>query len=144
MRACLIGFAILAASCTSVKPIALHSGDVCDRCRRVITNVTLAGEVVNANGMASRFRTAGCMATYLKEHPEQTGTVYVTDYTTRELIRAESATFVRIIIDDRTFERDFAAFASKQEAAAFASERKTKPVDWAFVLMSVPERLVGN
>jgi hypothetical protein len=144
MRASVIGFAILAASCTSFKPVAIHSGDVCDRCRRVITNVALAGEIVDTNGMASRFRTPGCMATYLKEHPERANAIYVTDYATGKMIPARSARFVRIIVDNGTLERDYAAFESAPQAAAFAIARKSESVDWSFVLMSVPDRVASN
>jgi hypothetical protein len=145
MRAFLLSLAVLAVSCsTAVNPVAIRSGDVCDRCRRLIAEPRLAGEIVQPNGMAARFRTAACMATYLKDRPQTAGTIYVTDYSTGKLISTKTATFVPMVIDDLTRERDYAAFESATEAAAFARQRSAQPVDWSFVVASVADRVVGN
>ncbi len=126
--------ALLVASCSSVKPVQVSAGDTCYRCRRVILETRIAGEMVDPNGLAYKFRAPGCMAKYLAEHPSERGTLFVTDFATGHMIDPERATFVPFIIEENSMERDYKAFLKKDEAEAFAKETKTAPVDWKTVL----------
>ena len=126
--------ALLAVSCSSVKPVQVSAGDTCYRCRRVILETRLAGEMVDPNGLAYKFRAPGCMAKYLAEHPKETGALFVTDWSSGHMIDPTRATFVQFIIDENSMERDYRAYLKKADADAFAAQVKTAAVDWKTVL----------
>ena len=125
--------AFLTLSCGSVQPIAIHDGDQCFRCRRPILEKSLAAELMDGS-LGSKFRTAGCMAKYLADHPGETGTTFVTDYPTGKLVRSDQALFVPILLNPDTGERDYRAFLQKADADAAAAELHAAPVDWPTVL----------
>lgn len=126
--------ALLSVSCSSVKPVQVSAGDSCYRCRRVILETRLAGEMVDPNGLAYKFRAPGCMAKYVAEHPNEKGAMFVTDWTTGHMIDPERATFVPFIIEENSMERDYKAFLKKDEAEAFAKQQKATALDWKTVI----------
>lgn len=126
--------ALIATSCSSVAPVQVSAGDSCYRCRRVIVETRLAGEMVDPNGLAYKFRAPGCMAKYIAEHPTEKSTLFVTDYTSGKLVDPGRLTFVETIIDENTMERDYRAFLKKADAEAFAAKGKTTPIDWNTVI----------
>jgi hypothetical protein len=126
--------ALLAVSCHSIRPVAIHSGDQCFRCRRPIVERALATELMDGNRLATKFRAPGCMAKYLVAHPEETGTLFVTDYATGKWIRPERALFVPMVMNRDTGESDYRAFFNKAEAAAAATELHTVAIEWAAVV----------
>lgn len=126
--------ALLVVACSSVKPVQVSAGDTCYRCRRVILETRLAGEMVDPNGLAYKFRAPGCMAKYLAEHPQETGTLFVTDWSTGHMIDPARATFVSFIMEENSMERDYRAYLKKADADAFAAQVKTTAVDWKTVL----------
>ena len=133
----LIGVALaafLTPACSSVRPVAIHAGDQCFRCRRPIVERAMAAELMDGNRFASKFRAPGCMAKYLVSHPDETGTTFVTDYATGRWIRPERALFVPVVLNRDTGESDYHAFLGKADADAAASERHTVPVDWTTVM----------
>ncbi len=133
----LLAIVMAAASCSSVKTAPVKVGDVCFRCRRTIVEPKLAAELVDAGGRAFKFRSAGCMATYLREHPEDKGTVFVTDFTTGRMLPARSATFVPTMVGqgrDRT--REFVAYNASSDAREAAAREQSTTLDWAAVLSS--------
>lgn len=132
----LISTALLAfstVSCSSIKPVAVHEGDVCFRCRRTISDAKLAGELLDGPRFASKFRTPGCLATYLADHPTETGTIFVTDYATGGMMRPDGAFFVPFVNRD-TGERDYRAYKAKSDADAAAAEVHSELVGWKAVL----------
>jgi copper chaperone NosL len=93
------------------------TGEACWRCRQPINDKRLAGEFVAANGLASKFRTVHCMATWIaQQKTEPDGTSYVTDYATGRWVRAERATYVRTVVNRNTMARDFIAFLDQDNA----------------------------
>jgi len=129
--------ALAAVSCSSVTPVAINAGDQCFRCRRIILDTKIAGEMIDPSGMPAKFRSTGCLTKYLADHPKETGVLFVTDYTSGKLEPVDRLTFVPVIIDTNTNELDYHAFVSKADAAAAAKEAGTTPVDWNTVLQSV-------
>ncbi len=125
--------ALLTVSCSSVRPVAIHDGDQCFRCRRPIIEKTMAAELMDGN-LASKFRAPGCIAKYLVDHPNETGTIFVTDFATGKWVSPDAALFVPIVMDRNTGESDYHAFASKAAAAAAAADAHTAPIDWKTVL----------
>lgn len=126
-------FALAAASCTSVTPVKISAGDQCYRCRRAITDERMAGEMINGT-FVSKFRAPGCLAKYLAEHSNETGTLFVTDYTTGKMFDPKDGYFVELVVNENTGERDYRAFRLKNIADLAASELKTTAVDWNTVL----------
>ena len=55
---------LLAGACSSVPPVAIRAGDICEGCRRQIQDTKIAAEIVDARGLAMKFRTVSCMARF--------------------------------------------------------------------------------
>ena len=125
---------LLVLSCSSVRPVAIHAGDQCFRCRRPVIERAMAAELMDGNRFASKFRAPGCMAKYLVDHPEETGTTFVTDYVTGKWIRPERALFVPVLLNRDTGESDYRAFVNRADADATAFELHTAPIDWTNVM----------
>lgn len=126
--------ALLTLSCSSVRPMAIQDGDQCFRCRRPIVEKALAAELMDGNRFASKFRTSGCMAKYLADHPDETGARFVTDYATGTWVSPERALFVPVLLNRDTGERDYRAYLHKTDADAAAAQLHSVPIDWARVL----------
>lgn len=128
----LIGLAVFGiVACSSIRPVPVQAGDVCVRCARTIVDARLAGEIIDAQGQALKFRAPLCMAKYLDRHPQEAAAVFVTDYTTGEMFPAVDGTFVRVTLEGS--EREYAAFRSAAEAGRFMKEKGGGAVDWAGV-----------
>ncbi len=126
--------AVVLLSCSSIAPVKVNAGEQCFRCRRIITETRLAGELIDRNGFVSKFRAPGCMAKYLAGHPDETGAVYVTDYATGRMLGPEAAMFVPVLVNRHTGERDYQAYREQAAAEAAALEAGTQPVSWASVM----------
>jgi hypothetical protein len=74
------------------------------------------------------------MATYLVAHPDERATLFVTDYTTGKMVSPDRATFVPVLVDRNTGERDYLAYLKTADADAAAQEAHTLPVSWDVVL----------
>lgn len=125
---------LLVLSYTTVRPVAIQAGDQCFRCRRPIVEMAMAAELMDGNRMASKFRAPGCLAKYLADHPQETGTIFVTDYPTGKWIRSEQARFVPVVVNHDTGETDYHAFFREADADAAALALHTTPVDWKTVM----------
>lgn len=115
--------------CASVAPVRVQSGDTCYRCHRPINDTKLAAEMIDRSDRVLTsypFRTAGCMAKYLKANPEPTtSTMFVTDYKTGRMLETGSAWFVPTELtsaDGKTSEADYVAFGSRDDANAFRQD----------------------
>jgi len=121
-------------SCTAtIAPVKINAGDQCFRCRRIIADTRLATEQIQG-GLTSKYRAPGCMAKYLVAHPDEGGTLFVTDYSTGKMIPPAEAIFVPIVLDRNTGEFDYQAYKSSADASAAARELATTVVDWQTVL----------
>ena len=129
-----LALALLLPACSSVTPVAIRAGDLCNNCGRTITDVKLAAEAISASGQALKFRTVGCMARYLAKHPGPVQAAFVTDYPSGRMVRAQNATFVRADIDPATGERDYYAFAEWTRASEFGKANEATGVDWFSIM----------
>jgi len=121
--------------CAPPKPVNVTLGEACERCRRPIVEERLAAEHIGDNGFAVKFRTIHCMSTWLSQHPTaQEDFLYVANYARGGWVRAERASFVRVVVNPNTMERDFIAFADPQLAAEAARENRSVVVGWNDVL----------
>jgi hypothetical protein len=133
---CLIFLSLATLSCSSVAPVKVAAGDQCFRCRRAISEVRVAAEMIVGDHeyFVSKFRGPGCMAKYIAGHPDPTATVFVTDYPTGEMIGSRDAFYVPVVVDRKTNETDYRAYARRPEAAAAAFELRTTAIRWDAVL----------
>jgi len=141
MQVAVIG-ALLASACSSVTPFPIRTGDVCFRCRRVISDERLGAETVGG-GLASKFRAPACLAKYLADHPNDTSAVFVTDYASGRFLPASRAFFVPTT-DRNTGERDYMAYKDRAAAGAEAFSRRVATVTWAAVLEQAKKDQRGN
>ena len=133
---------ILALSaCSSVGPVPIRTGEICFRCQRPIIDTRLAAQTVS--GLVSDFRTAGCLAKYLADHPGDKSAVFVTDYETGKLIPAASGVYVPTVNRDNG-ERDFVVYRRTANARVEAAARQTSTMTWAQVLEQAKSAQRGN
>jgi hypothetical protein len=133
-RLVLLGAAsLLVASCSAIAPVRINAGDQCFRCKRIISDTRLAAEQIQG-GLTSKYRAPGCMAKYLVAHPDEGGTLFVTDYVTGKMIPPAEAIFVPVLLDRNSGETDYQAYKADADASAAARELTTTPVDWRTVL----------
>ena len=134
----LYAFVILTvvAACASIQPVALQAGDRCRRCRQPVSDLRVAGEIFDQLRAPFPFRTAGCMAKFVKVTPSDTITaIFVTDFQSGRLVKAEDAWFVPAKLtgaDGRTLESDYLAFKSR--AAADAAREGQPLLRWSQVV----------
>jgi hypothetical protein len=124
------------AACASIPPAAVQVGDRCFHCRRTIGDVRLAAETIDQLKTPRPFRTAGCLAKYLKAHQDETPiAIFVTDHGTGRMLPAADAWFVPAALtqpDGRKTEDDYVAFRSRNDAESY---RAGQPLlRWAQVL----------
>lgn len=114
-------------------PQTIGEGEVCFKCRHVITDARLAAETMDRN-LPTKYKTAGCMAAYLVLHPGTNSRNYVTDFTSGGLFEAEHAFFVPVVINDTTGERDYRAYYSHGMANIAAQVLGVNVLRWDAVL----------
>ena len=116
-----LGATLLA--CASIQPVAVQAGDRCLRCRQTIGDPRLAGEIIDAMRAPFPFRTAGCMAKYVKANPDASFTaIFVTDHRTGRMLTASDAWFVPAELrapDGKRTQPDYVAFRSRADADEF-------------------------
>ena len=138
----LVGFVALAAvavACSSIAPVPIKAGEICYRCRSVISEPKQAAELISKGGLVTPFKSPDCVAKYLVDHPNDTSAVFISDYETGRMLPPDSLSYVHTVNRDNGKE-DFLAFANEKAAAAAAVEHKVQPVKWAAVL----EHAKGN
>jgi hypothetical protein len=120
----------------------IQTGEFCFRCRRPISDMRLAAQTIGG-GLASNFRAPGCLAKYLATHPDEQGTVFVTDFTSGRMVRAQAAVYVPTVNRDNG-EHDFIAFSNRVAAQDEATARSTSFVTWDAVLAEARQAQRGN
>lgn len=128
---------LVVAACSSVRPVAIKVGDICEDCHQAIQNTKLAAEIVEPNGLAMKFKTVSCMARFASRHQNEGAALFVTDYQTGKLFPVQRAVFVRGEIDSGTRALDYVAFSDVRPAVEFGRANGSSPVDWPQVLQRV-------
>src|ERR1041384_3762028 len=133
MRRIVLGALMVSVvACSSVAPVKVESGEVCFRCRRVIADSRLAAETIDRS-LVSTFKTSGCVAKYLAQHPADASFVFVTDFKTGKLVTPSNALFVPTFNRDNG-EKDYIAYADRAAADSEAFSRGTRAVTWTSVV----------
>ncbi len=125
--------AVLLSACSSFAPVPVNAGDTCEGCKKQITEVKFAAEVITTQGAVLKFRTPECLANYVRQNADTVAAKYVTDYTNGRMIRPENATYVRTVLDENSREMTYAAFLQYTEAVKFGRDRTSSPVDWLMI-----------
>lgn len=142
MRRLLFGaIAVSVVACSSITPVKVQSGEVCYRCRRVISDTRMAAETIDGR-VIWKFKSSGCVAKYLADHPQDKSVVFVTDYKTGNMIPPDMARFVRTVSRDNG-EVDYIAYRDRATADAEAFSRGTKAMTWPEVLTET-RKAAGN
>jgi hypothetical protein len=100
----------------------------------MISDRYLAAEMIDRNGFVSKYRGPGCLAKYLADHPDETATLYATDYATGRMFSPSQLLFVPVVLNRATGESDYQAYRLKADAFSVAERDHTTPVDWQKVL----------
>jgi hypothetical protein len=134
-------FAAILTACASIAPAPVQVGDRCFNCRRTIGDLQMAAELIDQLKTPRPFRTAGCLAKYLKAHPKDAVTaVFVTDYRSGRMMAADDAWFVPTTVKapgTMRVEADYLAFHSRNDAAAAGSARPVL-LRWVQVVAEAP------
>lgn len=129
----LAGF--VTAGCSGTQPARILAGDPCNGCRKVISDLRTAAELVDRDGHAYKFHSPGCMAKYLKAKPSEQGDMFVADHATGRLVTISAVKFVPTTVGEgRDQVTDYLAYYSGSEAAAAAERAKSTPIDWQKVM----------
>ncbi len=117
---------LTALACASVQPARVEVGDRCLRCRRPVTDVRMAGEIIDSMRAPFPFRSPACLAKYVKDNRGTAFTaIFVTDYKSGRMIPVSDAWFVPTTMtapDGRTAEPDYFAFRSRGDAEAYKAD----------------------
>ncbi len=116
-----------------VPPQTIGEGEICFKCRRVITNAKLAAEIVDG-GLPTKYKSAGCMAAYVAQHPSSDSRYYVADFPSGGLIEVKHAYFVPVVVNDKTGERGYRAYYSRGMAEIAAQILRVPVVDWQTIV----------
>jgi hypothetical protein len=129
--------ALTALACGSVQPARVELGDRCLRCRRPVSDLKLAGEIIDSMRAPFPFRTAGCMAKYVKANSGTPFTaIFVTDFKSGKMIPASDAWFVPATIPvpgSMSTESDYHAFRSRGDAETARTQHEPL-LRWAQVV----------
>lgn len=136
MRRLPLAALIMLASCRAAAPgdvpkIAFGR-DACARCGMLVSEARFASGYVNASGKSVTFDDVGELVAAAAEDSAIAKAAFVPDVEESELVRAESAYFVRIPSMATPMGTGMAAFKDRARAEAFARKRGGAAVlDWA-------------
>ena len=123
----------LGVSCRR-NPEPIAEGEICHRCRRVITDTRLAGEILTPD-IPLKYKAPLCMARYVVSTAlSDRARILVADGITGQLIPAERAYYVPIIANEMTREAEYRAYLSRKVAEQAAEELGVRIVRWDSVL----------
>lgn len=133
MRRAWVLMVVLMASCApaATVPVTFDAAhEACAFCRMTGSNGRAAGQLVTPGEEPLFFDDIGCLRDYLAKTPAAKGAVaFVTDYTTREWLRADEAIFVMQPTVETPMGSHLIAFASEttrqNEPAAAGGSRVT-------------------
>jgi hypothetical protein len=123
----------LAVSCQRA-PESIAEGEICHRCRRVITEDRLAGEILTPD-VPLKYKAPLCMARFVVSTPlSNRARILVTDFATGAMISADRAWYVPIVVNARTGEAEYRAYRFRKLAEEAAGELGVQTVQWDAVL----------
>ncbi|KXK07374.1 MAG: NosL protein [Acidobacteria bacterium OLB17] len=90
-------FFLAACAAGQIGPVPIEDGDACSFCRMAISERQFAAEIIKADEAVLKFDDIACMLRYQarSEDKSEPAAIFVTDYDSKEWIRAEDAHFMR-------------------------------------------------
>jgi copper chaperone NosL len=107
------------APTTGPEPIA-YGRDSCAHCRMPLTRPGVAGELRDRDGILTTYDDIGCLLRAMLAQREEMQGAWVEDHTTLALVPLAGATLVRTGAVETPMASGLVAFASAEEAEAFA------------------------
>jgi len=88
---------LVACSAGELKPVPIEDGDMCSSCKMAISEKQFAAEIITEDEAVLKFDDIACLLRYQKAQGDKlkAAAIFVTDYETRQWIRAENAFFSR-------------------------------------------------
>jgi copper chaperone NosL len=122
LKAALILILVSLVACASgdVKPVPIEDGDMCSFCRMAISEKQYASEMITDDERVLKFDDIGCMLRYRKKAGTELrpAAIFVTDYETRQWIKAQDATFLRSQTIKTPMSSGIVAYADKARAGS--------------------------
>lgn len=134
MRALCLALVLLGCA-QGAEPIRWGT-DTCDQCRMVLADRRFGAEFVSRKGRVFKFDDAEELGRYLKAHP-MTGTAYVTDGESGNLVPAEASVFLKADAIRSPMGSHLMTFQGRAEAEAYANRQGWKP----FTLLTYQEAI---
>lgn len=90
-------FFLFACAAGQIGPVPIDDGDACSFCRMAISERQFAAEIIKTDEAVLKFDDIGCMLRYQEkaEDKSKPAAIFVTDYASKEWIKAEDAFFTR-------------------------------------------------
>jgi len=90
-------FFLIACAAGQVGPVPIEDGDACSFCRMAISEKQFAAEIIKTDETVLKFDDIACMLRYQErsEDKSKPAAIFVTDYPSKEWIKAEDAFYTR-------------------------------------------------
>jgi copper chaperone NosL len=126
---------VFLAACAAgeIKPEPIEAGDMCSFCKMAISEKRFAAEIITDDERVLKFDDIGCLLRYRQQAGSglKSAAVYVTDYDSREWLKADAAFFVK----SKTIKTPMGSGIT-----AFADRSKAGSESLRFDALSVPEK----
>lgn len=93
----LLLFFLVACAAGQISPVPIEDGDACSFCRMAISERQFAGEIIKTDESVLKFDDIKCMLRYQQKAEDRSkpAAIFVTDYASKEWVKAEDAFFTR-------------------------------------------------
>jgi len=93
----LLLFFLVACAAGQVGPVPIEDGDACSFCRMAISERQFAAEIIKTDETVLKFDDIACMLRFQEraEDKAKPAAIFVTDYASKEFMKAEDAFFTR-------------------------------------------------
>ncbi|MBX3282858.1 MAG: nitrous oxide reductase accessory protein NosL [Acidobacteria bacterium] len=90
-------FFLAACAAGQVGPVPIDDGDACSFCRMAISERQFAAEIIKNDETVLKFDDIACLLRYRERSEDKTkpAAIFVTDYDTKDWVKAEDAFFMR-------------------------------------------------
>ena len=125
---------VIVAGCSEEKPPEIQLGtDKCDMCGMIISEKRYAGVYYSTSEKIwKKFDDIGCLIMEMRKKGDaKSGSVYVFDYESEELIKADKAYYVVSKDVWTPMNTGIVAFKSKEKAEKFAGEHEGRVVSFS-------------
>lgn len=106
-----------------------YGGDICERCKMIISEKDYAAQYQLSNGKAVKFDDLGCMIHYMnEEHDANISSVYVMDYYSKKWIDGHDAYYIWSQDTQTPMGYGILAFKQSSNASELTQKENVKPL----------------